>query len=337
MGDFAEFFNTMSGWSKTSVIVSTGFLLIGIYGLLWSWGARQKHRRVLGAARFRKCARYTRAAGTWSPRILGMALTKWSCLLAGSYLLYRQWQDLTSPFALLIGALLVMVGLLQFGRQIQPGTILILGSGEQSINLHEKIIGNGGAFPIRSVSLLETGDIAVDMRIAGDCFRISEDGNWRSIVFGFAQCAAVVVMDCRTLTKLVQEECGHVLTEHPHKTIFVVDSIEDEASDPVCLTKADAGPAKTLTIDDVEACPRFLSFLLNFLEACPSSDNPIWEFYLPFLEQEQKRRIKSSVRSIPLRPQMAFGWALAMLPDAQNPEAIETYQLASRTEARATR
>lgn len=266
-----------------------------------------------------------------------MAFSKWLSLLVGGYLIWGQWPHVGSPLTLLIGALLAMTGLLQFARQSLPGTILVLGSGKQTIEFHEILIGNGGAFPLRTISLLETGDLGVDMRIPGECFRIDKAHDWRHVAFGFADHAAAVVMDCRRPTPPVKEECQYIQENHPHKAIFVVPSLDEESTNQGCWPILRQKRGSLLILDEVDACPRFLGFLLKHLEVCPSPEHPICAYYSPFREQEQKDRDKRIRDRIPLRPQMPFGWALVRMPAPRNPDAIEAYRMASRAEVRARR
>ena len=337
MEAFVESVSTMSGWGRVCVVASAICLLTGVYGVLWGFGARQKHRRVLGHVRFRECSRFTRMAGLLAPRIRAMAFFKWLCLLVGAYLIWGQWPQVGSPLALLIGALLAMTGMLQFARQSLPATILVLGSGKQTIELHEILIGNGGAFPFRTVSLLQTGDIGVDMRIPGECFRIDKAHDWRHVAFGFVDHAAAVVMDCRLPTPLVKEECQYILENHPHKAVFVVPSLDEKAANQGCWPILLQKRGSLLILDEVDACPRFLGFLLTHLEVCPSPERPIGDYYSPFRGHEQKDRDKRNRDRIPLRPQMPFGWALIRMPAARNPDAIEASRMASRAEVGARR
>jgi len=337
MEAFLHSFSGMSGWGRVCVVASTICLLTGSYGVLWGLRARQKHRRLLGRVRFRGCCRFTRLAGLLAPRIRAMAFGKWLCFLVGGYLIFGQWPQVHSPLTLLIGALLTMIGLLQYARQAQPGTILVLGSGKQTIDLHEILTGTGGAFPLRTISLLETGDILFDTKIAGDCFRIDKAHDWRHVAFGFADHAAAVVMDCRRPTRLVKEECEHILEKHPHKAVFVVPSLEEEAGHQGCWPILSQKRASTLILDEVDACPRFLGFLLKYLEVCPSPEHPIADYYAPFREHEQKDRDKRNRDRISLRPQMPFGWGLVTMPPPRNPDAIEAYHKASSAEVGARR
>ncbi len=333
MDTFLQSFDQMSFWGRAAVIGSAIPILLGFYGILWGIGTRRKMQRVMGHEAFRECSRFTRKTGRLAPRIRRMALGKWGSLLVGVALFVWQWPDISVPIAWPIAGAAIMTSLLQIARQSLPGTILVLGSGERSIDLHSDMIGNGGAFPMRTISLLWTKNVRINLRIAGECFRLECAENWEEIAFGFADRAAVVVMDCRQPTAHVLKECKYVLENLAYKTVFVLPDDDAETADHDCGSMIRQSNQKILVLKDVEAVPRLIGYLLCFLEVCPSEDQTIVQAYEPFQQSEQKKRHKRERENIPLQSQMPYGWAISQLPDPQNPQAIDFYTKASQAEA----
>ncbi|MFO7589136.1 MAG: hypothetical protein R6X22_13905 [Gemmatimonadota bacterium] len=244
-----------------AVVASVIAVIVAVFLLGWSAWSVRRQRRVLGADRYRECLAITRTLGRYSGRIRTLARLKWVALGGGLALLAAQWAGDAGPIPALAALFLLVTGLGQWTRERVPASILVLGSsGEEQISLQAAI--RDAVLPFRPVSLLQTGILATDMKIPGDCFRIDRGVDWRDAVSSFARSVALIVLDTRRITPFVQEEILH-LTEagYAFKTVVV-----GAAGEPSLRSAT--------TVPDTSTALALLRFLLLERETLPSPERP---------------------------------------------------------------
>jgi hypothetical protein len=165
---------------------------------------------------------------------------------------------------------LLAVGLIQWARQRVPASILVLGASTAE-QLAVQAAIRDAVLPFRPVSLLQTGELEIDVKIAGDCFRIDDEDDWQKAVFAFCRTLPVLTLDLRRVTRFVELEMEHVLTSrYLHKTLFIA-APEDEHRLTAAERRLSAQGAATpvLCVRDTDAAIGFLQYLLFELERVP--------------------------------------------------------------------
>jgi hypothetical protein len=217
-----------------------------------------------GRSRYEGCQIVTSLLGLKSRRILMQRANKWMLFAVGIIVFVEHLQHSEHPWRQLgdiwLGLLALMVGCVQFFGQLRPGAILVLGSGSESITLHENL--NRALFPHRAVSLLE---INKEVRAPGDCFRVTM-GDWHETVWRFARAVLVIVIDMRQITPAVEEEL-HFTCEEPltFKTILLTHPGQE-----LPLPKLH----ECARVDSMEECIRRVKHCFDAPEALPSDLHP---------------------------------------------------------------
>lgn len=200
-----------------------GVLAAVLLAGLASWGvwAANRQRRVLGTGTYDQCIVVARTLGRHSNRIRTLLGLKWLCFIGGAWLLFRAWQGSAGTGSWPAGFGLLAIGLIQWGRQRVPPSILVLG-GSTAEQLGLQAALRDAVLPFRPVSLLQSGELRTDMKIAGDCFRIDDKADWQKEVYAFCRALPVLVLDLRHMTAFVEIELEHIVaSRYLYKTLVV--------------------------------------------------------------------------------------------------------------------
>jgi len=169
---------------------------------------------------------------------------------------------------------------MQLVRQRMPATILILGlSNKETIEFQSKI--RVKIFPFRVVSLLETNNHLQNIKIAGDCFRITSSDNWRDAVFVFVRAVPIVIVythndiDHPADDTFVREEVMYILeNNYKYKTIFVTPS-ENSSYLKKMFEDAEYNSKDALFIESQEKCYDLIKYMLNSRGVVPNVNRPV--------------------------------------------------------------
>ena len=193
--------------------------------LLRTMAHRFLMRSMYGGARYDEMCMVTSLLGFQARRIFLMRVNKWIALWIGFAALAHHFQHSGRPWMgigyLWLPMIALMVGCVQFFGQTRPAAILLLGaSNHEALRLQSSL--SNKLFPHRPVSLLETSEVDVDLRLApGDVYRITL-GDWQDAVWRFARSVLVIVVDMRQMTPPVNEELQFVVHENlEYKTILL--------------------------------------------------------------------------------------------------------------------
>lgn len=236
--------------AETIVIAFLTLLGAGVLTLLslaWNKRIARRQLHVLGPSRYRECAAITRRVGRLSDRIDAVTKLRLAVLaFAVGLLIIGLGRGFTLTLSL-TALVTLAVGLVMWGIQRVPASILVLGSSStDSLSLQAAV--KSAASPFRPVSLLAASPLRLPVRLQGDSFRILgvwDDADWREAVFAFANAAALIVLDVRNLTPQVEEEFRHVVSHgYAYKTLFI-------GSDEAMARLENAGPPPSSTMTDL--------------------------------------------------------------------------------------
>jgi hypothetical protein len=259
----------------------------GVFAFLLAWGmwSGRRQRRVLGPACYRDCLATTKTLARHSGRLRMLSGSMWLFLVTGVALLVLQWVREASLVASLVALALLVTGLGQWARARVPASLLVLGSSaEEQLALQAAI--RDAILPFRPVSLLQTGQLRVDVTIPGDCFRIDRGMDWREAVAALSRSVAVIVLDVRSVTPFVREEIAHLsVAGYAHKTLVIGPDgtarllDEERGARPGTPGRPDVG-----RVDDTAAAVGLLRHILLENEVVPAPDRPMGVLALQWRE-----------------------------------------------------
>lgn len=251
-------------------IVTWVLIAISALAVLRALADRFIMRATYGGARYDEMQTVTSLLGFQTQRIFTRRAIKWIALWIGFAALAHHFQHSERPWAemgqLWLPMIAFMVGCVQFFGQMRPAAILVLGaSNQEALGLQRSIFDK--LFPHLPVSLLETSDVDVDMRIMpGEVYRITL-GDWQDAVWRFARSVLVIVVDMRQMTPPVERELQFIVDENlQYKSILL---------DPKSISLSKSALSKCRIVSSPHECVAIVARAFDGYDSLPSDVHPL--------------------------------------------------------------